>query len=162
MKTALKMITILLAAGAAASTASAADDARETSADRAVYNRLVRELRTTHANLKSAYDDALAEARAGDGKAHADTKATVLALRDEIDRKTTRLLMVSLRHGWDVPNFSAEAEKGRPRPPALTSRESVFRPVDGQVRALLAEDAVRIAAKVRLPVISLGGASSHG
>lgn len=162
MKTVLEVTAMVLALAAAASTSFAADDAKETGADRAVYNRLVRELRTSHAELKAAYDDALAEARAGDGKARDDTKAKILALRDEIDRKTTRLLMVSVRHGWDVPDFSSEADKKAVRPPAPASRRSVFLPVDGQIRSMLAREAAQIAARVHLPVISFKGKASRG
>ncbi len=131
----------------------------QTSADRATYSQLIRKLRKDHQALTNAWAKATQEARTNDGQATGATKARVLSLRDSLDRKTTRLLLISLRHGWDMPDFSAEQKNDGTIRQISTGKREIFAPVDAMVRSALAKEAVELASKVKLPVISLASST---
>ncbi len=133
------------------------DEDDDLQADRTEYNRMIRELRRVRANYNAAYNEAVAEARENNGEASMDTKARVLALRDEFDRKMMRLTMLALRHGWDVPTFDdvEAAPVGSPANSTQEYREQIFSPVDSMVRSTFRIEAYRIAARLTLPVISI-------
>ncbi|NOX55366.1 MAG: hypothetical protein GXP27_13200 [Planctomycetes bacterium] len=139
-----------------AAPALAAD--KDERADKVVFDRLVREMRQTHQKYAVAYQRAVTEARDNDGKATLETKAEILSLRDEIDRKTTRLLLIALRHGWEVPRFDVD-NPGSPEP-VTSQKERIFSPVDDLIRTAFAAEARQLAAKVRLPVVSIRAAKS--
>ena len=129
-------------------------------ADKAVYNRLTGEIRRANAEYTRNYNRAVNEARNNDGKALAKTKAKIVALRDEVDRKTTRLLMVSLRHGWEVPNLAAETSTASSGSIAADYKKQMFAAIDGKIQETLTGEAVKLAAGVHLPVISINISTS--
>ena len=137
----------------------AAGENSQTKADRATYNQLVRELQKTHRDLTNAWTKATTEARSNGGQASDVTKARVLSLRDSVDRKTTRLLLIALRHGWDVPDFSTEQNNDGTARKASTGKQELFAPVDEMVRSVLAVEAAEVASKIELPVITITGST---
>ena len=166
----IKTIIVIALLVAAGGSLYAADGGDSQSADRVAYNKLTREVRRSEAALKVAYNAAVEEARNNGGKASLETKAKVLALQDEVDRKATRLLLIALRHGWEVPDFTAGqpsgGQAGKGKSAAKKDHKAViFAPVDETIRTSLAKEAaavagekakeaIRLATKVRLPVIS--------
>jgi len=147
------------ASPAATAVANTTSRQQETTADRAVYNQLIQELRQDHLELTKVYRKAVQEARTNGGKADMETKAQVLSLRDRIDRKTTRLMLVAVRHGWSMPDFSKEIEekpqagqKDTVSAPSL--REILFAPVDAMIQETLTKEAMQLATNLPLPVVT--------
>jgi len=126
----------------------------EQAQDKVVFDQLADELRELHAKAGGTLTKALAEARDNGGEASLSTKADVLAIRDQIDRKTSRLTLISLRHGWEVPRFAAEKKEQKAVDPT-SRKDEIFGAVDHMIRAAFSREAAQIAAKVRLPVISV-------
>jgi len=151
MKTVLKALMIVAVLSCTTATSFAADKNERT--DKAAFDRLARELREVHRKYSQAYGRGVAEARENNGKATLETKATILSLRDEIDRKTTRLLLIALRHGWDVPQFNGQNRDSSAQ--ASSRKEQVFSPVDDLIRTAFAQEARQLAIKVRLPIVSI-------
>ena len=127
-------------------------------ADRILLNRLVRQVRRIDRDNEELMDQAIAEARdSDDGKADPSTKARLLSLRDERDRLFSRMLILSMRHGWAIPPFDRPAVTRSNRQEA---QDSVFGSIDVLVQRRFAEDAKRLARTLRLPVVSLESMSS--
>ncbi len=74
-------------------------------ADRALLYRLIRQVRRIDRDSEELMLQAMAEARNNGGSAEPETKARILSLRDERDRLFSRLLILSMRHGWEIPDF---------------------------------------------------------
>ena len=146
-------IILVAAAIAPAARAISAESPEAVAKDRAVYTRLVKELREDHASLSGAYKTAVVQARANDGKVPQKTRADILALRERIDRKNVRLMLLAGRHGWDVPEFSI-IEIAADSPPAPSDAEQLL-PADPLITEALVEQARRLAGRIRLPVISV-------
>ncbi len=120
--------------------------------DRAMFNSLVRQMRRVDRDTETAMDQAMAEARTSGGQASLETKARLLSLRDERDRVHSRLLILSMRHGWDIPELDPAAAAASNRKEA---EDSVFGSVDTLVKRRFATEARRIAITARLPVVSM-------
>ena len=105
----LRITTFLILAAALAATPSAAraNDAAERK-DRATYNKLVRQIRVAKSKLNELEGKAVEMAHRDGGQAPDPIKAEILSVQDEIDRKTNRLELITLRHGWEVPDFSQD------------------------------------------------------
>ena len=119
--------------------------------DRATYNQLARQVRVAKSKLELAKKKGLEQAHRNDGRVDDALKAEILALRDEIERKTNRLELVALRHGWEMPDFAnvkPHAKHGS------ETRAEVFGAADRMIMAALDEEAQHIAANVYLPVVS--------
>ncbi len=156
MKNIIKALSVIAVLAAMSAPALAAD--KDERADKVVFDRLVREMRQTHQKYRSAYQRAVAEARDNGGKASMEIKAAILALRDEVDRKTTRVTLIALRHGWEVPRL----DLGKPGvvKPTASRKELIFSSVDDLIRTAFAREARQLAAKVHLPVVSVKSAKS--
>jgi hypothetical protein len=122
--------------------------------DRALFNQLVRQMRRINRETDSAMDAAVAEARTQDGKANLETKARLLSLRDQRDRIYSRLLVLSMRHGWAIPDLDPDEKADASRREA---EDSVFGSVDELVKRRFAAEAQAIAIATQLPVVSLPG-----
>ncbi len=122
--------------------------------DRQVYNMLIKEVRAGYRKLASAYDKAVVEAREGDGQASTQTRAEILGLKDTIDMKSVRLMLVADRHGWEVPSFSIEDFKGTKPAPKLSAVDQLL-PADPMVTEALNGEAVKLASGIQLPLISI-------
>ena len=121
-------------------------------ADRALLYRLIRQVRRIDRDSEELMIQAMAEARNNGGSAEPDTKARILSLRDQRDRLFSRLLILSMRHGWEIPDFDKPTVSRSSRKEA---EHSVFSAVDSMVNRRFAADAKRIAATLSLPVVSL-------
>ena len=124
-------------------------------ADKATYNRLVQEVKRIDADYSTTIEQAMKEAREDDGKASLETQSRIIALRNERDRVMTRLWMVALRHGWEVPDINASDKKLGEVP---TEEEQVFKGAEFVIKARFAEEAARIAGAVALPIVSISDA----
>ncbi len=121
-------------------------------ADRALLYRLIRQVRRIDRDSEELMIQAMAEARSNGGSAETDTKARILSFRDERDRIFARLLILSMRHGWEIPDFDKPTVSRSSRHEA---EQSVFGAADALVNRRFAADAKRIAATLPLPVVSL-------
>ncbi len=121
-------------------------------ADRAQLYRLVRQVRRIDRDSEQLMDQAMAEARTNGGSADPVTKARMLSLRDQRDRLFSRLLILSMRHGWEIPDFDKPTVSRSRR---QESEQSVFGAIDVLVNRRFAADAMRLAATLPLPVVSL-------
>jgi hypothetical protein len=97
-------------------------------------------------------DKAMNEARNNDGSAEAVTKAQLLSLRDERDRLFSRMFILSIRHGWAIPDIDKPTASRASRTEA---QDSVFGAIDTLVNRRFAAEAKRIAATLSMPVVSL-------
>ncbi|MFP4355570.1 MAG: hypothetical protein ACLFUJ_10660 [Phycisphaerae bacterium] len=133
-----------------------ADPADASKKDRQVYNQLISEIRTAHVKLAAAYQRGVAEAKENDGQATTKTRAEIVSLRDEIDRKSVRLMLVADRHGWDVPKFNLEDFEQQARQKEAQKTDKLvdqFFPPDPRITGSLADEAKVVGVKVHLPVI---------
>ncbi len=135
---------------------------KEDSADRTTYRRLIRQIRKDTATLARVRSKAIEEAKGNDGSALPTTKAEVLSVRDRIDRKNTHLILLALRHGWEIPIFEEPTSSSDTTSVDTTGvagelKAEIFGSVDQMVRKALAAEAKEIAEKIALPVISIGG-----
>ncbi len=121
-------------------------------ADRAMLYRLVRQVRRIDRDSEQLMDQAMAEARTNGGSADPVTKARILSLRDQRDRLFSRMLILSMRHGWEIPDFDKPTVNASSR---QESEQSVFGAIDVLVNRRFAADARRLAATLPLPVVSL-------
>ncbi len=62
------------------------------------------------------------------------------------------MLILSMRHGWEIPDLDRPTVKKSTRAEA---EQSVFGAVDALVKARFTEEASKIAGMIRLPVVSL-------
>ena len=151
--------TILIAAVVTiTATNSFAGSIQDERADRVVYNQLVRELRRIHNQYAMAIRKGVTQAQNNDGKASYSSKAKILALRDEFDHKMTRLTLVALRYGWNIPDF-----KGGPKKEVtntVSGKEQIFAPADALITEAFRYQAEQIALTVRLPIISVSVATT--
>ncbi len=144
---------LLLCPLAAAQTNAATAAAQSTQkADKALLNRLIRQVRRIDRDTEELMDKAMNEARNNGGSAEAMTKAHLLSLRDERDRLFSRMFILSIRHGWAIPDID--------KPTAIRSsrraaEHSVFGAIDTLVNRRFAAEAKRIAATLSMPVVSL-------
>jgi len=123
---------------------------KDEKADKAVYQKLVREIRSLHAEQQEVCTKILAEARANDGEVSPALKAQVLKSRNVIEQKMARLMLIATRHGWDVPDFNTESkDQSQPR----KESDNIFASVDRMISRAFVKEAALIASTVRLPVI---------
>jgi hypothetical protein len=153
MKTSLTYLLSLAALAGLTGPLVAEDADRGSKQDRQVYNRLIQEIRTAHVNLAGAYKKAVDEARSNNGQATTQTRANIVSLRDEIDRKNVRLMLVADRHGWEVPEFRLEDFEDQAQEPSAKSLTDQFFPPDPRITQVLAVEAKQLAAQVDLPII---------
>jgi hypothetical protein len=146
------LIAVAMFAGLAAPVAAADDEVQKK--DRQVYKTLIQEIRAAYRKLAVAYDKAVVEAREGDGQASTKTRAEILGLKDKIDMKSVRLMLVADRHGWEVPSFSIEDFKDATPEPELSAVDQLL-PADPMVTRALSDEAVELAAGIELPLITI-------
>jgi len=121
-------------------------------ADKALLNRLIRQVRRIDRDTEELMDKAMNEARNNGGSADPMTKAHLLSLRDERDRLFSRMLILSMRHGWAIPAIDKPIVSKSSRKEA---EHSVFGAIDTLVNRRFAAEAKRIAATLPMPVVSL-------
>jgi hypothetical protein len=121
-------------------------------ADKALLNRLIRQVRRIDRDTEELMNKAMSEARDNGGSADPSTKARLLSLRDERDRLFSRMLILSMRHGWEIPDLDKPTVSKSSRQEA---EQSVFGAIDTLVNRRFAAEARRMAATLPLPVVSL-------
>ena len=128
----------------------------EVDRDRASFNQLVREIHQVNGQARTLMAYAVGQARRENGQVSLETKARLLSLRDRRDRLVARMLVISARHDWDIPDFKRRpARIKRTKEPA----DRVFGPIDVLIRRRLTREAHQIVEMVPLPVVSLERAS---
>ena len=85
-------------------------------------------------------------------RCNGETKARLLSLRDERDRLFARMHVLSMRYGWEIPQFDKPTVQTSSRQEA---QDSVFGAADAMIRQRFTAEAERIAGMVKLPVVSL-------
>lgn len=161
-----RMLTCLIACGAIASATgvslaqpagSAGPAQSEVDAAKADFEAMRREILRIDSNISKQTAKALDEARTGGGQADPETVAQLLSMRDQRDRVFNRMLVLSTRYGFEMPNMSPEsrAEENTRRPPT-----NPFEPLQAQLRSQIRAEAILLATSVRMPVISLDPAIS--
>ena len=153
------ILAVVLAAGLCGGRAALAEDRPGTGMDRATYNRLTDQVRDVDQEFAQAMQDAMREAREGDGKASLETQSRVLGLREKRDRLMTRITLVALRHGWKLPDQNPD---GTVKPGQGSSTDKFFEPASDMIRNRFAAESKRIAAAVSLPVVSIEVATGKG
>ena len=128
-----------------------ASETAEERRDRATYNGLLNELNKVRAEYARALRTAVQEAKANGGKASLEAQSGVLAARNKADRVHERLTLLALRHGWEIPEVDLSSGTVQP---VQTEDQKIFQPAKHLIVERFAEDARRIAAVVRLPVLS--------
>ncbi len=158
----LPCIGLLLVTVLAAAPARAAQNESGRQTDLVNYNQLMHQVRQLDRDYSRVMAKAMDVARANNGKADQVSMAELLSIRDKRDRLMTQLTMVALRHGWELPSTapgSSEAEvSGAPRPP---QQQAVFRPAEKLIQARFADEAGRIARRLRLPIVAAPGTEPH-
>ena len=150
-----QILNVVMVLGVLGSVSQAfGEEAADRGADRAVYNQLVEKVRQIDREYGQALADGVKEARERDGKAPLETQSRLLTLQEKRDRAMTRLTLVALRHGWTIPEQNASATSD-PGPHSVTDR--IFEPAAEIIRSQFAAESRRIAASVRLPLISVPG-----
>ena len=99
----------------------------DTTVDRSRYQSLLREIQSVEADYQKLQNQAFVEAKTK-GDASLETKSRLLALSDKRQRIMDRLLLLSLRHGWDIPDPEMPAVSGTPQ--VLDEKQRIFAPAD--------------------------------
>jgi hypothetical protein len=122
--------------------------------DRVRCRALVREIRELDEEHERTVSGAMDRARgADDGRASLADQADLLALRDRRDRLMNRLTLLTLRHGWDMPDL--DAQDAAPDADGAGGTHEVFAAGAAVLRARFAAEAARAARLVELPVAPL-------
>lgn len=146
------LTTVLFLAGSVAFAAEERDERVEKARDKATYDQMVGQIRQVEAQYNQVLAQAMKEARESNGSAPLETQSKLIGLREKRDRLLDRLLIVSLRWGWDMPDMNAPAASADA--PVRTQSDQVFEPAERVIKARFAVEAQRIAAAVKLPIIS--------
>ncbi len=125
----------------------AADDART---DKTRFQGLLRELTTVEAEYDNTIRQAMSEKKEGD-QISLETKSKIVALGDKRDRIMDRLTIISLRHGWDIPDGKDGLDKSN----IPDEKKRIFAPADEVIRERFTLQARKIAEGTTLPIITL-------
>ena len=150
----MTLLAVLFSSGLAFA-ADERDERVEKARDKAAYDQLVGQVRQVEGEYKQLLSLGMKEARESNGSASLATQSKIIAAREKRDRLLNRLLVVSLRWGWDMPDFNATDSTGGAVATVRTQADQVFEPAASVIKANFAKEAVRIAETVKLPVISL-------
>lgn len=123
-----------------------------TPSERAHFDRLSARMVQAHREYQDHFSRAVSQARAT-GEAQADTKARLLALRDEQDFLREQLMLLSSRYGWEIPDPATYGQQGADQNAEAAAEEqpNPFEAVDELLRRYFEEEAIEIARSVRLP-----------
>ncbi len=146
------LASIILAVVALTSASASAQGSGER-ADRVTFNRLIQQIQRTDVDYAKAMQVGMEEARQADGSPSATTQADLLSLRDQRDRLMNRLVLISVRHGWDIPDFNTPAVQQHMT--IVTEKDRIFAPAQDAIKSRFKQEAIEIASKLTLPVISV-------
>lgn len=125
----------------------AATDERRS--DQVVYRQLARDIQRIDRQYAKVLETAKAEAR-NSGKQNLELEAELLGLRDRRDRSMDRLMLLALRHGWEIPDFTPDASPSR-----ASGKEAIFAGSRTIIREEMKREADEIASELWLGVITL-------
>ena len=120
--------------------------------DRQLFDRLARDMKQIDMQSSELMDKAVSAARRDSGHVTLETKARLLSMRDQRDRLHARLLILSARHDWAVPELKTRTVKITN---AKEINDRVFSSIDVLVRRRLTLEAAHIVERVTLPVVSM-------
>ena len=143
---------IIMAAIALTSAPAFAQGSGERS-DRVTFNRLLQQIQRVDADYADAMEVGMDEARQSDGTPGAATQADLLSLRDQRDRLMNRLVLISVRHGWDIPDINTPTTHKRVA--VVTEKDRIFASARDAIKSRFKQEAIEIASKLTLPVISV-------
>jgi hypothetical protein len=119
--------------------------------DKARYNKLLHDFKAVNTERANILNQAVSEAKK-DGQASLETKSHLLALSEKRDRTYNRLVILSLRHGFELPKV---AESGSEATETKDEKDRVFEPADQMIKQIFAQEAKQIASNITLPLISI-------
>ena len=151
MLTAMTSIGLVLSAVLATADPAAGESEAKRQIDLVTYNRLLTEVNQIDREYGRTLNQAMREARGNGGKADLETLAALLSLRDRRDRVMARVTMMGLRHGWGLPGSHAKGSGEKAGP--MSGKEQVFHSADQIIKARFAQEAIRIAEAIDLPLI---------
>lgn len=136
-----------------------AQDEGSKQADLVTYNQLMHQVRQLDRDYSRVMSKAMEVARSNNGKADQVTMAELLSLRDKRDRIMSRLTVLSLRYGWELPSSApgSSSEATSSALPRAIQQQPVFRPAEQLIQARFADEAGRIARRIRLPIVQPPG-----
>jgi len=153
--TLIKVITLVSVVWTAAfAFAESNVDERSLQADKARYQRLLRDIQAIDSECNEVLEGAVAETKKY-GKASLELKSRLIGLRNKRDRCMNRLMLISLRHGWEMPDAKVQKVQNAADEMIKSEREQLFESADSMLKERFAQQARQIASKVILPVISM-------
>jgi hypothetical protein len=133
-------------------TSTSLADQADVRADRSRYEGLLREINKIDAEYKQILKKGMQEAKEKEnGSASLETKSKIIALTEKRDRVINRLTILSLRHGWEMPNTNTPETTTQ----IPDERQKVFEPAEQIIKGTFSKEASRIAKTVPLPLIPL-------
>lgn len=146
-------LAIIIMAAISLTSAPASAQGSGERADRVTFNRLIQQIQRVDANYAKAMQTGMEEARLSDGSASAATQSDLLSLRDQRDRLMNRLVLISVRHGWDIPDVNTPTVQKHVA--VVTEKDRIFAPARDAIKSRFKQEAIEIASKLTLPVISV-------
>ena len=135
-----------------ASSVQAMTDQRDSITDKTKYRSLVREIRSVEMDYAKTQNQAVNEVKR-DGSASLDTKSSLQSIEGKRNRIMDRLLMLSLRYGWDIPDRNMPIDK--PVSDPADDRDRIFASADEIIKKKFVKEAREIAGRIKLPLISV-------
>lgn len=129
-------------------------DGKSLQADKARYRRLLRDIQAIDSERNDVLEQAVAETKEY-GKASLEPKSRLIALRNKRDRCMNRLMLISLRHGWKMPDTKVQKVQNVADDRIKSEKEQLFESADSMIKEKFAQQARQIASKLILPVISM-------
>lgn len=150
-----KFIIIIILAGVSVLCLPAySDEAEEKkllNADKARYRQLMRQIREIDSEYAGKLGEAVDESKHS-GDASLESKGELIELRDRRDRCMTRLMLISLRHGWEMPDVNHQNNtSGRI---VQSEKERLFQAADNMILDAYSRQAQQIGRGIALPIIS--------
>lgn len=146
------MAIIIMAAFALTSAPASAQGLGERT-DRITFNRLIHQIQRTDADYAKTMQTGMKEARESDGSPSVGILMDLLSLRDQRDRLMNRLVLISVRHGWDIPDFNTPTVQKHAS--IVTEKDRIFAPAQNAIKSRFKQEAIEIASRLTLPVISV-------
>jgi len=126
------------------------EKAKSVQADKGRYKQLLRDIKKIDAEFTKVRNQAVAEAKK-DGKASLETKSRLIALSDKRDRYLNRIMLISLRHGWEMPSSEVPDTNNSQ---FQSEKEEIFQAANDMIKQQFEQEARQIAKTIALPIIS--------
>jgi hypothetical protein len=149
-----KQLTMLITTAVllVASSVQAMTDTRDSITDKTKYRSLIREIKLVETDYAKAQNLAVNEVKR-DGGASLETKSRLQNFEGRRNRIMDRLLMLSLRYGWDIPDRNMPIDKSVSE--SMGERDRIFASADEIIKKKFVNEAREIASRLKLPLISI-------